>query len=119
MDRQFVVPHEDEFIQELGIELEGAHSGGSETVRQVTLDLGPDDHVVFSFDVTGMSVRFRRVTSGTVLTDIYREAATRLSIGWAGESRQFVTEFNTDSLAGRLVITVGHSVEILDHMLFV
>lgn len=119
MQWQFVVPHEDEFIQELGIELEAAHSAGSRTVRQVRLDLGPDDHVVFSFDVMGMSVRFRRVVRGAVVTDIFREAATRLSIGWVGESRQFVTEFNTDSLAGRLEITIGESVEILDKMLFV
>lgn len=119
MYQEFAVPHEDEFIQELGIELEAAHSAGSEMVRLVKLDLGPDDHVVFSFDVTGMSVRFRRVTGGAVVTDIFREAATSLSVGWVGESRQFVTEFNTDSLAGRLEITVGESVEILDQMLFV
>ncbi|MFB8003200.1 hypothetical protein [Nocardia sp. NPDC056000] len=119
MYREFVVPHQDEFIQELGIELEAAHSAGSETVRLVKLELGPDDHVEFSYDVMGISVRFRRVTRGAVVTDIFREAATRLSIGWVGESRQFVTEFNTDSLPGRLEITVGESVEILDQMLFV
>ncbi|MEV6769197.1 hypothetical protein AB0N05_11280 [Nocardia sp. NPDC051030] len=119
MYRDFVVPDEDEFMQELGIELMAADSAGSETVRLVRLDLGSDDHVVFSFDVMGMSVRFRRVTRGTVVTDIFREAATRLSIGWVGESRRFVTEFNTDSLAGRLEITVGESVDILDQMLFV
>lgn len=119
MQWQFVVPHEDEFIQEWGIELESERSAASETVRLVKLDLGPDDHVVFSFDVMGMSLRFRRVTRGTVVTEIFREAATRLSIGWVGESRQFVTEFNTDSLTGRLEITVGESVEIRDQMLFV
>lgn len=82
MYREFVVPHEDEFIQELGIELDAAHSAGSETVRLVKLELGPDDRVVFSFDVMGMSVRFHRITGGAVVTDIFRGAATRLSIGW-------------------------------------
>ncbi|MGF6889160.1 hypothetical protein ABIA39_008554 [Nocardia sp. GAS34] len=121
MSREFVVPDDAEFVQELGIELGVERMGvglRDEAVRMLAIDLADDDRVVFSFDVVGRSVRFRRLKGEMAVMDIFREGATRLSIGWSGETRCLAIEFETDSLRGQLEIKVGTCVEILDRMLF-
>ncbi len=92
MSREFVVPDEAEFLQELGIELARTDQR-NETLRTLVLDLADDDRVVLSFDVVGRSVRLRRLKGEVAVMDVFREGATRLSIGWSGDCRCFAIKF--------------------------
>jgi len=107
--REFVVPTQDEFVREFRIEPCTELVTGvppDETLRMPVIDPADDERFIFTFDVPGRSVRFRRLTCGVAVMEIFPEGTTLLAIGWRGETRCFTIDFETDSL-GRLEVRLG------------
>lgn len=115
--RQFVVPDDAEVFDVLGVP--PAEVGEEVAVRTLHLE-DPDaveGFVELTYDVTGRSVRCRWVRGEAILVDLFREGATNLSVSDGGSGAAVEVRFETESLAGRLQVTLRPRVSIRDELL--
>jgi hypothetical protein len=114
--RQFVVPADREFLEQLGVE--PAPVEDAETAGRLEVVVG-DDFLDFTYDVHGRSVRAVWSRRDTELVEIFREGAVCLTV-YAEEGQTLLrTEFETDSLSGSLVIRVFPDIAFEDSLLLV
>ncbi len=115
--RQFVVPNDADFADAFGAVVESV-DGEEEYVRSVTLTTASGASLVLVYDSIGRSVSVRLVDSGVILLDLYREGATLLSVESARGSTGVVVAFETEELAGKLVVQIFPDLKVSDTMLF-
>jgi len=113
--REFVVPTDEEILDALGQAPEQA--GAEPTTRTVRLDNGAGDEVELTYDILGRSVRCRWHRGPVLMLDLFREAATRMTVSSGRGAAGVTVAFETDSLAGTLDIQVYPSVRVADALL--
>jgi hypothetical protein len=110
----FSVPDSQEFIDNFGV------SPTVIDVDAVELDLSEivGERLRFSFSPAGRSVRLQWTVAKGCGIDVFREGAYRLRISVEEQSVFLVTDFMTESLAGRMRLQVLPSVNLEDELLF-
>jgi len=112
----FRVPDQQEFVEELGVE--PTPVDGSETARSLSIEVDPQNRLVFTFDVTGRSVRCRWHQQEVLVLDLFREGAIHLALEHGVNTTSLVTRFESESLAGRLEVQVWPGIAVRDQLLF-
>lgn len=113
--REFVVPSDAEILDTFGVESEPADD--APTTRILHLANG-EETLTVTFDILGRSVHFIWSRGATVVLEVYREAATRLSVSSGGGVAELTVTFETDQLAGEITLQVFPSISIHDQLLF-
>ncbi len=113
--REFVVPTDEEIIDAFG---EAPEQVGDEpTIRSVCLDNGAGDQVELTYDVLGRSVRLRWHRGPVLMLDLYREAATRMTVSSGRGVGGVSVTFETEGPAGKLDLQVYPTVRVTDDLL--
>ena len=112
----FVVPTGEEILDALGVEPE--ESVEDPMVRIIPVLSSTGDTFVISFDVAGRSVRCQWVRGSVVILDLFREAATRLTVDSGNGNAWIMVCFETDSLAGELEVQVHPEIRVNDRLVF-
>jgi hypothetical protein len=99
----------------LGVTPEAADEDGTARKLRITIDVG--DVLTLTYDAPGRSIRCRWEKGESVVIDVFREGATRLAVDASKAETSLVSEFETDSLAGRLKLRVFPTVRIVDELL--
>lgn len=114
--REFITPAEEEWINALGVAPEQVE--GDEHIYVLHYPIGSSDHLDFSFDTVGSSIRFRWIRGEEVLANIFREGARRIYVR-SGAGEAYVTvDFDTDGLHGQLITRILPAIRIEDALLF-
>ena len=113
--REFVVPTDEEFLDAFG-EIP-AQAGDEPTTRSVRLDNGAGEEVELTYDVLGRSVRFRWYRGPVLMLDLYREAATRMTVSSGRGIGGVSVAFEADGFAGKLDLQVFPTVRVTDDLL--
>ena len=91
---------------------------GDDFVREVICPVtDSSDTVHVSWDVTDHSVRLRHRRGGVVVTDLYREMATLLTVAGEGDSAEIVLEYGLARHVGHTRVRLTHEVLIEDTLL--
>lgn len=114
MHEPFSVPDFWEFVENFGVV---PRNVDGETV-EVDFTEVTGEEVVFYFNPVGRSISFRWVLGKDQRISIFREGANRLRISTEGQEVFLVSDFSTDSLAGRMHLRIFPSVNIEDELLF-
>lgn len=113
--RAFRVPTDLEILEVMGAEPE--QEADEPTTRVVDVEAGTGERVVLSYDIPGESVRCRWRRGSEVVLDVFREGATLLRVESRDGADYFVVDFETDSLAGQLIVRVHPDVYVKDALL--
>jgi hypothetical protein len=112
--RQFVVPAEQEILEELGVQ--PTTVADAETARRFEVAIA-GDVLDFTYDVHGRSIQCSWSRGDSLLLAIFREGATHFTV-YSGQGETHLRiEFETDSLQGRLDIRVFPDIGIDDSLL--
>jgi hypothetical protein len=113
---EFVVPTGEEILDALGVEPE--ESVEDPMVRIIPVLSSTGDTLVISFDVAGRSVRCQWLRGSVLILDLFREAATRLTVDSGNGNAWIRVCFETDSLAGELEVQVHPEIRVNDRLVF-
>ncbi|WP_369201101.1 hypothetical protein [Streptomyces sp. PU-14G] len=115
MYREFTVPDELEIFEKTDAWPEMDESGA----YVLTFQYSDTEHLFFSYDVPGRSVRLRWVAeNGETIADVFREGATRLSVRHSPGETLIVTDFDMGECNGSLVLRTRPRVKVSDQLLF-
>jgi hypothetical protein len=117
MYRELVAPSAQEFLETFGVE--PVSSGSESTVRTIDFDVDDQNLVSFSYDAVGRSVRIVWKVDGRVALDLFREGAVLIRLCRDGDRASVEVDSETDSLAGKIEITLAPEVQIKDKLLLV
>ncbi|WP_329266619.1 hypothetical protein [Streptomyces pseudovenezuelae] len=116
MYREFIVPSDQEIIEQLGEWPEVEEESGA---RALALRGSKGESVLFSYDTLGRSVRVRwRNAEGEQVLDLFRESATRMTVYADNVSRRIILDFDMGECGGRMEISILPMVAIKDHLIF-
>lgn len=101
----------------LGVSPGPEQVSGDEYVREVRVPVADAEEVRITWDVTDGSVRVRHVRHGRILSDLFREMATLLTVTGTGSVGEVVIEYGSDGWSGRARIQVLPAVLIEDTVL--
>lgn len=101
----------------LGVSPETHDVSGDEYVREVRVPIADAEEVRITWDVTEDSVRVRHHRDGRIVSDLFREMATLLTVTETGSVREVVIEYGSDGWSGRARIQVFPAVLIEDTVL--
>lgn len=118
VNREFVVPTDQEMVDELGVTFDSDGPGEWGIVRSFDLTASNGDTIKISYDIQGRSFRYRWRQGNELASDSYREGAVRLNAQYLGKNVSISVDFDTDELRGSLHITVGDTIGIRDEMFF-
>lgn len=111
------VADDESWLASLGVlpQIEGAT--GDDYVRELNIPVGDAELVHVTWDVTDSSVRVRHHRNDVIVTDLFREFATLLTVVSRGQVREVIVEYGIAGVAGRSRIQVAPSVLIVDEVL--
>ncbi|GEM_PF-2825023 len=115
-NREFLVPSDEEILDALGVVPEV--SVDDPMVQVVRVSTASGDVVSLSYDVVGRSVRCQWNRDSIPLVDLFREAATELTVESGHGVARLVVRFETEVLGGELDIQVYPAVRVNDRLLF-
>ena len=101
----------------LGVSPEIEPVPGDEYVREVRVPVADAEEVQITWDVTDGSVRVRHHRRGSIVSDLFREMATLLTVTGTGSVGEVVIEYGSDGWSGRSRIQVLPAVLIEDTVL--
>ncbi|MEU6594295.1 hypothetical protein ABZ923_34685 [Streptomyces sp. NPDC046881] len=116
MYREFIVPEDEEILNEVG-EWPLVDESGA---RLLTWQGSEGDSLAFSYDTLTRSVRVRWTRdNGDELLDLYREGATRLTVSSTASATYISVEFHMGECAGEVVIQASPKLSVQDRLLYV
>jgi len=111
------VADDQEWLTCLGVLPQAEEVTGDEYVREVRIPVKEAEEVQISWDVTDNSVRVRHHRAGRIVSDLYREMATRLTVIGAGSTVEIMIEYGSEGWCGRARVQVLPEVLIEDTIL--
>nr|WSX77833.1 hypothetical protein OH826_30735 [Streptomyces sp. NBC_00899] len=76
---EFLVPEDTELLEAFGVASEA--EGTEDSTRVLRITAGADEEIVLSYDIPGRSIYLRYSRAGVNVVEIFREGATRFSVG--------------------------------------
>lgn len=90
---------------------------GDEFVQEVRVPVTDTEEVQITWDVTDDSVRVRHRRDGRIVSDLFRETATLLTVAGTGSIAEIFIEYGAGGCSGRARIQVLPAVVIEDALL--
>lgn len=112
---EFLVPEDTELLEVFGVASEADSAEDSTRVLHITG--GADEEIVLSYDIPGRSINLRYSRAGVNVVDIFREGATRFTVGNKDHRTSILLTFESGSLTGETRIQVWPNVHIEDRLL--
>jgi hypothetical protein len=101
----------------LGVLPETEAVSGDEYVRELRVPIADAEEVQITWDVTDDSVRVRHHRDGRIVSDLFREMATLLTVAGTGSVGEVIIEYGSNGMSGRARIQVLPAVLIEDTLL--
>jgi hypothetical protein len=101
----------------LGVSPEAEVVSDDEYVRGARVPIADAEEVQFTWDLTDDSVRVRHHRDGQIVSDLFREMATLLTVIESGPATEVIIEYGSDGWSGRARIQVLPAVLIEDKLL--
>jgi hypothetical protein len=116
MYREFIVPGDQEILEEIGEWPEIEEDSGA---RLLTFRGEGSESVLFSYDALARSVRVRwKNRHGVEILDVFREGATRMILHSDKSATYISLDFQMGECAGNMEIHLSPSVAVKDSLLF-
>jgi hypothetical protein len=114
---QLDVAEDQAWLAALGVLPHAEKVSGDEFVRELIVPVSDTEEVRVTWDVTDSSVRVRHQRNGTIVCDLFREMATRLTVVGTGSKGEVIVEYGSTEWSGRARIQVLPDVVIEDSVL--
>lgn len=101
----------------LGVPPDTEEISGDEYVRELTVPVTDAEEVQITWDVTDDSVGIRHRRDGRVVSDLFREMATLLTVTGTGSVGEVLIEYGSNGWSGRARVQVLPAVLIEDRLL--
>jgi len=88
-----------------------------ESVRELRIPVTDGDEVQVTWDINDRSVRVRHHRGGEIVTDLYRDLATLLTVVRTGAARELVIEYGSSGWSGHTRIQLVPHVLVEDKVL--
>lgn len=88
-----------------------------ESVRELRIPLTDADEVQLTWDINDRSVRVRHHRGGEIVTDLYRDLATLLTVVRTGAAREIIIEYGSTGWSGHTRIQLLPHVLVEDKVL--
>ena len=111
------VADDESWLASLGVLPQIEDATGDDYVRELSIPVGDAEEIQVTWDLTDRSVRVRHHRSGVIVSDLFRELTTLLTVVNRGSFREIIIEYGTAGVAGRSRIQVAPSVLIVDEVL--
>lgn len=105
------------WVAALGVMPQTEDVSGDEYVRELVVPVSDSEDVRITWDVTDDSVRVRHWRNGSVVCDLFRETATRLTVVGTGSAGEVIVEYGSSGWSGRTRVKVLPEVRIEDGVL--
>ncbi|WIM99879.1 hypothetical protein ACTOB_003546 [Actinoplanes oblitus] len=112
-----VVAADQDWLACLGVPPDTEEVSGDEYVREVRVPVSEAEEFQLTWDVTDDSVRVRHHRDGRIVTDLFREMATLLTVVRTGSAAEVIIEYGSNHWSGRARIQVLPAVLIKDTLL--
>lgn len=111
------VADDESWLASLGVFPQTEGATGDDYVRELRIPVGDAEEVQITWDVTDSSVRVRHHRSDVIVSDLFREFATFLTVVSRGPVKEVIIEYGIAGVTGRSRIQVAPSVLIVDEVL--
>ena len=111
------VADDESWLASLGVSPQTEGATGDDYVRELSIPVGDAEEVHVTWDMTDSSVRVRHHRGDVIVSDLFRELATLLTVVSRGPVKEVIIEYGIAGVAGRSRIQVAPSVLILDAVL--
>ena len=105
------------WLAALGVLPSTEEASGDDYVRELVIPVSGSEEVRVTWDVTDGSVRVRHLRDGSIVLDLFRELATRLTVVSTGSAREVVVEYGSADWSGRARVQVLPEVRVEDNVL--
>jgi hypothetical protein len=112
---EFLVPEDTELLEAFGVASEADDAEDSTRVLHITGE--SDEEIVLSYNIPGRSINLRYSRAGVNIVEIFREGATRFSVGNKDHRTSILLTFESGSLTGEIRVQVWPNIHIEDRLL--
>jgi hypothetical protein len=113
----FEVADDATWLAALGVMPQPERISGDECVREVVVPVSDSEEVQITWDEIDSSVRVRHWRNGSLVCDLFREMATRLTVVGTGSVGEVILEYGSSGWSGRARVHVLPQVQIEDGVL--
>ncbi|NYI47029.1 hypothetical protein BJ993_004109 [Nocardioides aromaticivorans] len=111
------VTDEQAWLAALGVMPQVEESSGDDFVQELIVPIADSEELRITWDLTDDSVRIRHQRGGSIVSDLFREMATLLTVLRQDAVREVVVEYGSTGWAGRTRVQVLPEVRIHDEVL--